>query len=161
MIRQVKSCRIILKLYIMNSNPKVVDKLNKLLADYQIFYQNLRALHWNVKGVQFFMLHEKYEEYYNEAAETIDEIAERILMIGGKPLHTLASFLEQAELKEAEYNTEGRKGVEVVLENSRYLLKCFNEILNEAEGDEGTVAMLSDLIASTEKRIWMLESSLA
>jgi len=145
----------------MNSNPKVVDKLNKLLADYQIFYQNLRALHWNVKGVQFFILHEKYEEYYNEAAETIDEIAERILMIGGKPLHTLASFLEQAELKEAEYNTEGRKGVEVVLENSRYLLKCFNEILNEAEGDEGTVAMLSDLIASTEKRIWMLESSLA
>ena len=142
-------------------NPKVVEKLNKLLADYQIYYQNLRALHWNVKGVQFFMLHEKYEGFYNEAAETIDEIAERILMIGGKPLHTLASFLEQAELKEAEYNTEGRKGVEVVLENSRYLLKCFNEILNEAEGDEGTVAMLSDLIASTEKRIWMLESSLA
>lgn len=142
-------------------NPNVVEKLNKLLADYQIYYQNLRALHWNVKGVQFFMLHEKYEEFYNEAAETIDEIAERILMIGGKPIHTFASYLETAELKEAEYITEGRKGVEVVLDNSRYLLNCFNEIIKEAEGDEGTVALLSDLIGSTEKRIWMLESSLA
>src|SRR5690554_6958370 len=82
------------------NNVKLADKLNKLLADYQIYYQNLRGLHWNVKGVKFFMLHEKYEEYYDEAAETIDEIAERILMIGGKPLHSYDAYLQTAELKE-------------------------------------------------------------
>ena len=71
-----------------NKNQKVAEELNKLLADYQIFYQNLRGLHWNVTGNAFFMLHEKYEELYNEASEVIDEIAERILMIGGQPLHT-------------------------------------------------------------------------
>jgi starvation-inducible DNA-binding protein len=144
----------------MKTNLELVEKLNKLLADYQIYYQNLRGLHWNVKGAQFFMLHEKYEELYDEAAEVIDEVAERILMIGGKPLHSFGDYLKTAELKEAGYITEGKKGIEVVLENSRYLLKSFNEILEMADGDEGTVAMMSDLIGTTEKRIWMLEACL-
>jgi starvation-inducible DNA-binding protein len=106
------------------------------------------------------MLHEKYEELYNEAAESVDEIAERILMVGGQPLHTFTDYLKVAELKEAGLISEGKKGVEVVLENSRYLLKSFNEILELADGDEGTYALMSDLIGATEKRIWMLESTL-
>jgi starvation-inducible DNA-binding protein len=142
------------------NNSKLVERLNQLLADYQIYYQNLRGLHWNVKGAQFFMLHEKYEELYNEAAESVDEIAERILMVGGQPLHTFTDYLKVAELKEAGLISEGKKGVEVVLENSRYLLKSFNEILELADGDEGTYALISDLIGATEKRIWMLESTL-
>jgi len=142
------------------NNSKLVEKLNQLLADYQIYYQNLRGLHWNVKGPQFFMLHEKYEELYNEAAETVDEVAERILMIGGQPLHTFADYLKTAELKEAGFISEDKKGIELVLENSRYLLKSFNEILELADGDEGTLAMMSDLIGAAEKRIWMFESTL-
>lgn len=142
------------------NNSKLVERLNQLLADYQIFYQNLRGLHWNVKGPQFFMLHEKYEELYNEAAENVDEIAERILMIGGQPLHTFADYLKIAGLKEAVNISEGRKGIELILENSRYLLKSFNEILELADGDEGTSALMSDLIGATEKRIWMFESTL-
>lgn len=142
------------------NNSILVERLNKLLADYQMYYQNLRALHWNVKGKQFFMLHEKYEELYNEAAEVIDELAERILMIGGQPLHTFADYLKTAELKEAAFISEGKKGVEVVLENNRYLLKSFNEILELADGDEGTLALMGDLIGAAEKRIWMFESTL-
>jgi starvation-inducible DNA-binding protein len=76
-------------------NQNVIENLNKLLADYQIYYQNLRGLHWNVKGAMFFMLHEKFEEYYNEASEVVDEIVERILMIGGQPLHTFTEYLKQ------------------------------------------------------------------
>ncbi len=142
------------------NNSNLVERLNQLLADYQIYYQNLRALHWNVKGQQFFMLHEKYEELYDEAAEVIDEIAERILMIGGQPVHTFADYLKTAKLKEAGFISEGKKGVELVLENSRYLLKSFNEILVIADGDEGTSALMGDLIGAAEKRIWMLESTL-
>jgi starvation-inducible DNA-binding protein len=65
------------------------QKLNQLLADYQLFYQNLRGLHWNIKGKEFFELHLKFEEYYNDAVVKVDEIAERILTLGGEPLHTL------------------------------------------------------------------------
>lgn len=143
-------------------NQKLVEKLNQLLADYQIYYQNLRGLHWNVKGSMFFMLHGKYEEYYNEAAEVVDEIAERILMLGGQPLHTFGDYLKTASLKETAHVSDGKAGVETVLENNRYLLNSFKELLELSgeTGDEGTSNLISELIGSTEKRIWMLESVL-
>ncbi|QGY46301.1 DNA starvation/stationary phase protection protein [Maribellus comscasis] len=144
-------------------NQKVVEKLNKLLADYQIYYQNLRGLHWNVKGAMFFMLHEKYEELYGQASEVIDEIAERILMVGGEPLHTFGDYVQTATLKEVKNVSDGKAGVEIVLENTRFLLENFNEIMEAAEeaGDEGTASLMSDWIGFAEKQIWMLESYLA
>lgn len=142
-------------------NQGLAEKLNSLLADYQIYYQNLRGLHWNVKGTLFFSLHEKYEELYNEAAVTVDEIAERILMIDAQPLHTFTDYVKEADVKEAGTISDGREGVEIVLENSRLLLKRLNDALKTAEGDEGTAALLSDLIGVTEKRIWMLKSWLS
>ena len=81
------------------NNAELQEQLNHLLSDYQIYYQNLRAFHWLVKGPQFFQLHEKFEELYNESAEAIDEIAERILMIGGKPLYSFEDYLNKATLK--------------------------------------------------------------
>jgi len=143
-------------------NQKLVENLNKLLADYQMYYQNLRGLHWNVKGAMFFMLHEKFEAYYNEASEVADEIAERILTIGGQPLHTFEDYVNTATLPAVANVSNGQKAVEIVLENNQFLLNSFKEILalaGEAD-DEGTASMMSDLIAATEKRIWMLESFL-
>ncbi len=144
-------------------NQNTVVKLNQLLADYQIFYQNLRGLHWNIKGQMFFALHEKYEEYYNGASELVDEIAERILMLGGHPLHTYGDYLKVAKLEQVENISHGKAGVETVVAADRYFLECFKEILQIAgeNGDEGTVAMISSWIGETEKRIWMLESYLA
>lgn len=144
-------------------NQITVEKLNKLLADYQVFYQNLRGLHWNIKGQMFFALHEKYEEYYNAAAEVVDEIAERILMLGGQPLHTFGDYLKVATLEQVTNVSDGKKGVEAVLNSDRFFLKSFKEILTVAgeNEDEGTIAMISEWIGATEKRIWMLESYLA
>ena len=144
-------------------NQNTVEKLNQLLADYQIFYQNLRGLHWNIKGQMFFALHEKYEEYYNVASEVVDAIAERILMLGGQPLHTYSDYLKVAKLEQVSNISDGKNGVASVLSADRYFLNSFNEILeiSEINGDEGTAAMVSEWIAATEKRIWMLESYLA
>ena len=71
-------------------------KLNQLLADYQVFYQNLRGLHWNIKGKEFFELHVKFEEYYDDAVTKIDEIAERILTLEGEPFHTCLLYTSDA-----------------------------------------------------------------
>lgn len=144
-------------------NQNIVEKLNKLLADYQIFYQNLRGLHWNVKGPMFFALHEKFEEFYNQSAEVVDEIAERVLMLGGQPLHTFGDYLETATLEQVKNVADGREGVEAVLKADRFMLESFKDILETANenDDEGTAAMMSDWIGETEKRIWMLESFLA
>lgn len=144
-------------------NQNVVEKLNKLLADYQIFYQNLRGFHWNIKGHLFFGLHAKFEEYYNGAADVIDEIAERILMLGGQPLHSFDEYLKTAALEPVKDVSDAKTSVKSVLESDKYFLKSFNEILKEAgkNGDEGTVALMSDWIGETEKRIWMLSAFLS
>ena len=145
-----------------NENVKTVEKLNQLLADYQIHYQNLRGLHWNVKGKMFFALHEKFEEYYNEATDVVDEIAERILMLGGQPLHTLGDYVSAAKLSQVAHVSDGTDAVESVLESQRYFLKRFAEIMELAgdKGDEGTAGMISEWIGDTEKQVWMLEAFL-
>jgi len=144
-------------------NQNTVEKLNQLLADYQVFYQSLRGLHWNIKGQMFFALHEKYEEYYNGASEVVDEIAERILMLGGQPLHTFGDYLNKAKLEQVINVSDGKEGIEAVVAADRYFLESFKDILEVAgeNNDEGTVAMVSEWIGATEKRIWMLESYLA
>lgn len=146
-----------------NQNVNTVEKLNQLLADYQIHYQNVRGLHWNVKGPLFFALHEKFEAYYDEAADVIDEIAERILMLGGQPLHTFGEYIKTAKLEQVVNVSDGVKGVEKVLESQHYFLSSFNEILETASenGDEGTAGMISEWIGHTEKQIWMLKAFLA
>ena len=146
-----------------NVNTEVIGKLNELLADYQIFYQNLRGLHWNIKGIMFFPLHEKFEEFYNEAATIVDEIAERILTVGGVPLHTFSAYLKSSEIKPEENVTDGQEALKVVLSNSTHILSQLNEInsLVSETGDEGTIDLITGLISSTEKRVWMLKASLS
>jgi len=146
----------------IKNKSEIVSKLNSLLSDYEIYYQNLRALHWNIKGKMFFMLHEKYEEFYTEAAEVIDEIAERILMLESTPLHTYEDFLKNGEIAVVKNVSDAEKSVQIVLENNEVLLnKAFGAIEVASEsGDEGTVALLSELISGLEKRIWMLKSSI-
>lgn len=140
----------------------VSEQLNQLLADYQIYYQNLRTLHWYAKGRTFFALHSKFEEYYNEASEVVDELAERVLMLGGKPTHSFAQYIQTSRLTETEAISDGTAAVNVVLANSQQLLNAVKETFKLAgdAGDEGTVALLSGLIGNTEKRIWMLKSFL-
>jgi starvation-inducible DNA-binding protein len=137
-------------------------KLNVLLADYQMFYQNLRGLHWNIKGREFFELHLKFEELYNDAVIKVDEIAERILTLEGEPLHTFSDYLKFSKIDEEHGVTDGVKGVEIIINNFSTLIIKEREILSlagDAE-DEGTISLMSDYISQTEKTLWMLNSYL-
>ena len=144
---------------VTKSNELVV-KLNKLLANYQVFYQNLRGFHWNIKGKNFFELHLKFEEYYEDAVIKIDEIAERILTLQGVPFHTFTDYLENAEIKPVKKDRVGSESVAIVIENFSTLISKERAILalaSEAD-DEGTVSQMSDYITETEKTLWMLNS---
>jgi starvation-inducible DNA-binding protein len=77
-------------------NTETVKKLNILLSNFQVYYQSLRGLHWNIKGKSFFELHVKFEEYYTDSQEKIDLIAERILTLQGVPLHTFSDYTSRA-----------------------------------------------------------------
>lgn len=140
----------------------LADKLNELLANYQVFYQNLRGFHWNIKGKTFFELHAKFEEYYNDAIEKVDQIAERILTLESEPLHTFSAYLQASSLEEVQGVSEGTKAVEIVVKNFSTLVSLEREILSLAgeADDEGTVSLMSDYISETEKTLWMLNSYL-
>ncbi len=142
---------------------ELANDLNDLLANYQLFYQNLRGLHWNVKGNNFFELHLKFEEFYNDAVIKVDEIAERVLTLEGVPLHTFAEYLAKSEISEVVEVTNGLEGLEIILQNFSTLILKERQILKLAgdADDEGTASLMSDYIAQTEKTMWMLKSYLA
>lgn len=141
---------------------KVVELLNGLLANYQMYYQNVRGFHWNVKGNRFFVLHAKFEELYNDAVEKVDEIAERVLTLGGVPLHSYAAYAKAASLKAVENVTDGDECLKHVLENISILIRQEREILAAAEeaGDDGTQDLLTPYISQQEKLSWMLNAYL-
>lgn len=141
---------------------ELTKRLNHLLADYQVFYQNLRGFHWNIKGREFFELHLKFEEFYNDAVIKIDEIAERILTLEGEPLHTFTAYVNHADIQEEKGITNGIEGLEIVVKNFSAIILKEREILALAAeaDDEGTVALMSDYISQTEKTLWMLNSYL-
>lgn len=145
------------------SSEKNIEKLNVLLSDFQVYYMNLRGLHWNVKGRDFFLLHEKFEELYTEAGEDVDEIAERILSLGATPLHTLENYLANQRIRTIENVSDGRTAVQLVMDNLELLLLQEREILDTASDldDEGTAALMSDLISRQEKLSWMLKAYLS
>lgn len=136
----------------------VIASLQQLLADFQVYYTNLRGFHWNIKGHAFFILHSKFEEIYNDAAEKIDEIAERILMLGGTPYNKFSDYLKIAKVKEVDGVYTADASLHVVLETLSHLISEERKILSLASNvkDEVTVALMSDYLKEQEKIVWML-----
>lgn len=137
-----------------------IKALNTLLASYQVFYQNLRGFHWNIKGEKFFSLHKKFEEYYAVAAEEIDAIAERVLTLGGIPLHSYSAYIAESKLREIVDVGLARTAVESTLEQLIELINLERELLKlsaEVE-DEGTNALISEMLTKHEKNVWMLSA---
>ncbi|MTI38105.1 Dps family protein [Fulvivirga lutimaris] len=141
-------------------NAEIISKLNVLLADYQIYYQNIRGFHWNIQGKHFFQLHAKFEELYTDAALKIDEIAERILTIEGMPLHSFEDYLNTSTIKVTKNVHDGETTVSTVASNLQELLSLEREIKEMAvtADDHGTEDLMSDFIDQQEKTLWMMKA---
>ena len=138
----------------------IVYNLNGLLANFQIYFQNFRGLHWNIKRKNYFELHAKFEEFYTDSQLKVDDIAERILTLQGKPLHTFTDYIKRASVPVGKNISNDEEGLELVVNSLSELLKIEREILNISDevNDEGTNSMMSDFIAEQEKTIWMFSS---
>ena len=141
---------------------ELANKLNELLANYSIFYQNTRGFHWNIKGEKFFELHLKFEELYNDLILKIDEVAERILTLGHTPSHKYTDYLGKTGVKESDQISDGKKAVEEILAAFKTIILKQREILEIASeaNDEGTSALMSDYIREQEKLVWMYSAHL-
>ena len=140
----------------------IVKELNILLSNYQVFYQNLRGLHWNIRGKRFFDLHVKFEEMYNDAQLKIDLIAERVLTIGGVPMHTFEDYIKNNKLTIGKNISKDDEAVGLIADSLANLLKIERKILEASASinDEGTNSMMSDFITQQEKEIWMMNAYL-
>ncbi len=142
------------------ADQKVIDGLNGLLADSTVFYQKLRHYHWNVEGRHFFELHAKFEELYTKWADTIDEIAERILTVDATPLHTLKGMLGKASLKEDESIPAAPAMVDAIMADLEALHVSAMKVIDAAEAadDRGTANLLDEVNDGIEMDIWMLKA---
>lgn len=141
---------------------QLADGLNYLLADYMMFYQNTRGLHWNIKGEKFFELHLKFEELYTNLLIKVDEVAERILTLSAIPLHTFDDYKSTAKIKSVKNVSDGKQGVQSILEAFRILIIEQRQLLKLSAdaSDEGTNALMSDYIREQEKLVWMYSAYL-
>jgi starvation-inducible DNA-binding protein len=138
----------------------IADDLNHLLANFQIYYQNLRGIHWNIKGKRFFDLHIKFEELYTDANIKVDMIAERVLTLGVTPLHTFEDYSKEAKVPVGKNISQDDKTVRLIVDSLSELLKIERNLLYNSSdaNDEGTNAMMSDLITEQEKTVWMMKA---
>ena len=144
----------------VEQSEELVNQLNGLLSNFQIYYQNLRGLHWNIRGKRFFDLHLKFEELYNDSQLKIDLIAERVLTLGGTPLHTFSDYIANSKLKVGKDISKDVEAIQLILESLSVLLQVERVILAKASeiNHEGTNSMMSDFIAEQEKTNWMLKA---
>ncbi|MGM0829283.1 MAG: Dps family protein [Bacillota bacterium] len=141
-------------------NQQLVVALNKQLANWNVLYTKLHNYHWYVTGPEFFTLHEKFEEYYNEAGNYIDEVAERILTIKGKPIATLKEYLETATIEESNGKESSTEMVDALVNDFEQIVKDSKKIIEAAEDsqDQPTADLFIGIKTSLEQHIWMLNA---
>jgi len=142
---------------------ELAEDLNNLLANFQIYYQNLRSIHWNIKGKRFFDLHVKFEELYTDANMKVDVIAERILTLGETPLHTFEDYTANAQVPIGKDISQDEKAITLIVDSLSELLKIERVILEKSgdANDEGTNSMMGDFIVEQEKTVWMMKAWLS
>ncbi len=138
----------------------MIEKLNKLLADLNVFYRKLQNYHWYVKGSDFFIVHEKLEEYYDCISKQIDEIAEHILILGGMPLGRLTDYLNESTIEEA--NNEKISSCDIyknITSDMASILNLCTKIkeLADNENNYATSSLIDEYISDYSKKIWMLK----
>ncbi|SDZ11599.1 starvation-inducible DNA-binding protein [Evansella caseinilytica] len=144
------------------NNKKLVNAMNKQLANWNVLNTKLHHYHWYVTGNDFFTLHEKFEQLYNEAGAAIDEIAERILTIGGKPASTLSEYLRLSAIDEANGDESAQQMVAALSQDYDLFIKEITEVIELAEqvNDDPTADLFIGMKAAIQKHNWMLKAYL-
>lgn len=142
-------------------NQELINFLNQEVSNLAVLYVKLHRYHWYVQGRHFFGLHDLFETLYNEASADLDEVAERILAIGGRPLATMHMYIKQSTLEEAQADD---KEEEIIVQLTNDYQKLIDEVkhdgipLAEENNDQPTVDLLTGIQGRLEKRVWMLQA---
>jgi len=138
--------------------------LNQTLADLSQFAAIIHQVHWYVRGENFYAIHELMDKFLDEANEAVDEVAERLIIIGGAPYSSLKEFAENSKLEatKGDYSVSIDAHIKTLISGYKYLAKLYREGIevSDKEGDAVTAELFTDLLAGTEKTLWMLNATL-
>ncbi|MCZ8519691.1 DNA starvation/stationary phase protection protein [Paenibacillus mucilaginosus] len=140
----------------------MLSLINQQIANWAILHMKIHQHHWYVKGPNFFPLHVKFQELYEEASLTLDELAERLLSVGGQPVSTSKEIAAAATIEEHEPLETAEEMVRSLRDDYKQLIEETGEAMElaEEEKDEGTHDMLLELKTKLEKHVWMLNAHL-
>ena len=141
----------------------ITEDLNLFLSNLNVFYRKLQNYHWNIKGEDFYNVHAKLEELYDDVNEQIDEIAEHILIIDGQPLGTMHDYLDIAQIQEAQNEKIcSRKIYETILKDYNILIENATKIKEDADNMNkyATSALMDEYLQGFEKKVWMIRQLL-
>lgn len=143
------------------TNDNLIEKLRIVLADTYALYLKTQSYHWHVTGSNFKSLHELFEEQYNDLADAIDEIAERIIILGSDVPATFKEYIELTNIQDADNNLDSDRMVTDLTESQKVLAKSIKEALEQAQelGDEVSTDLMIGRLAVHEKNEWFLRSS--
>ncbi len=138
-------------------------RLNQILADEYVLYTKVRNYHWNVEGSNFMEMHKFYEDMYSGIDEAIDEIAERVRMLGHYSEGRLKDFLSLTSLTEPEYSNNQKQQLENLLSDHETMVQALRrDIKNFSDEykDDGNTDFLTGLMKQHEKWAWFVRSYL-
>ncbi|MEI7025740.1 Dps family protein [Paenibacillus sp. y28] len=147
---------------VINKNSGVLNAINQQVANWTVLFTKLHNYHWFVQGSNFLSLHAKFEEFYNEGAQHLDDLAERLLAIGGRPVATLKDCLQLASVKEADGHETAEQMLSVLIQDFSQMSKELQQGIEAAEtaADAASGDMLLGIKESLEKHAWMLKAIL-
>lgn len=141
---------------------QIAQNLSLILADTYVLYTKTQNFHWNITDPRFYSLHLLLEKQYEGLADALDDIAERIRMLGERSPGSLRQFIEMSSLEESIGDIDGDKMIEILLNDHESLARFIRERISLASklGDEGTADLLIQRLREHEKFAWMLRSHL-
>lgn len=133
-----------------------------MLANLYALYLKTQNFHWNVVGGSFYSLHKLFEGQYEEMAESIDEVAERMRSLGFYVEASFSAFAKLTQVSEPKERVSAEKMIQELIDSQAALIKQMNELMSLAEEkkDGGTLDLLGRMLGSHEKQLWMLKSQL-
>ncbi|GAB3066989.1 Dps family protein [Salinicoccus sesuvii] len=145
-----------------DNKQEVRDALNLQVANFTVLWTKLHNYHWYVKGANFFSLHAKFEELYGTASTYVDELAERLLAIGGEPIGKQSEAIERSSIAEAEYEVDANAMVKQLVADYDAVIGELDAGIKSAEaaGDDRTADIFIGMVTDIEKNNWMLKSFL-
>ena len=139
---------------------RCVELLNELLCNLQVHYQKLKNFHWNVEGGDFYDLHEQFQQGYQAVEGQIDEIAERIRILGLRPMSRMSDYLKHSNIEEAGADLSATEMVKEIINDYEILLSYMIEAIEHADAtaDLSTSLLITEFMRQTEKSHWRLTS---